>query len=509
MKTAKSVALRAACIVFFGMLAAAAGCGNGSSNNDVIEDVSALDANQQDVTGDTGEDTTVGDTSDDTAVGDTPTDANRPDVDVDATVISDGTGDTPIDSTGDVSTDANVPDADVTQDECRTSQDCEGCSFCLNEDGVKRCVTPAKMEAPECYDLVECDFGNECHLAIFGRPECGGYCSPTGTHTLHEWGVNTVTMDGDGTPQAGPVKYYESMDRKPVIYIYSDDQFTLDLGVRYDAGTSVETWPVIPDSSDVIWQGIQVGTTECTPTTTPAPDYTGETPAQEVWELPTWVVPGANCLTYGGTISKLLFYAGPFENYEPGVEAQVTRIDTLAGSVAVTNNLADTIGPVIVLYREAESACQYFNSCPVHTATVGWKVIESVAPGDAGRVTEDLEWDTVHVDATTEDPYPSVDGLLPAGWTELPAALRTALITKGLTADEADRFMTAWTDTMFGLHGADSDPWFPAYADGAFVIYLWPDSRTNEKLPLTAVPAPTSQVRAMVEYQAIQTVELL
>ncbi len=473
-------------------LLAAAGCGNGSSGQDVLDDVTVLDA-----AGDVG----GGDIAADTAGGD----IQGTDVAADP-----GQGDTAGQDTIPPD-DTPMPDAqdDVTNpDECAVHQECPDCQLCLDSDGQGKKCTEVLWEQGECYEDEDClTEGGVCRFSIPGKPECGGSCWPDAVYTLHEWGVNTVTPAGDGAAHGGPLRYYDSMDRKPVIYIYSDEQFSMDLGVEYRTGTSVETWPEIPDSAHVVWKDIAVGTTGCTTTPTPAIDWTGEIPAQEVWDLPNWVVDGANCLTVGETVSKVLFYAGPFTDYVPGVQALLTRVDTLTGTISLTNNMADEIGPVIVVYRDAESSCAYFGFCPVHTATIGWKIVESVAAG--ATAIESLEWDYEHVDATVEDPNPSVDGLLPAGWTDLPAALRGALTAKGLTTDEADRFMAAWTDTMFGLHGADADPLYPEYRQGAAVIYLWPDSRTNEKLPLTAVPVPTTTVRAMVEYQQVETVELL
>jgi len=480
------------------LMAAYAGCGNGSNGDDVIQDVTVLDSNGQDTAG--GD--SVADTATDGEAGDVATDADRPDDGADIPIPTDIAADAP----GDTGAGDTGPDA-VNPDECQVDQECEDCQLCLDEGGGKKCVTVLWEEA-ECFSDDEClTSGDVCRYIIPGKPQCGGSCWPGAVYTLHEWGVNSVTLAGGASMQAGPRRYYDSMDKKPVIYIYSDEQFTMDVGVEYRTGTSSETWPEIPASPYVVWEGVQVGTTECTPTATPEIDWTGQTPAKEVWELPNWVVADANCLTFGETVSKLLFYSGPFFDYQPGVEAGVTRVDTLAGSVTLTNKLADPIGPVIVLYRDAESSCAYFGFCPVHTATIGWKVIESVAAG--ATATDTLEWDYEHVDATDENPNPAVDGLLPKAWTDIPATLRAALVAKGLTEDEATAFMTAWTDTMFGLHGADADTLFPAYQSGAFLIYLWPDSRTAEKLPLTAVPAPTTTVRAMVEYQQVDTIELL
>jgi len=474
------------------LLLAAIGCGSGSEDQDVLDGLIVLDA--------IGGDVEAGDVVLDTVGQDTATDPGLADQGQGDGAVEDAT----------LPADTVTPDAGndaVNPDQCQFHQECDNCQLCLDEGDGKKC-TMVLWEQAECYNDDDCQTaGDVCRYSIPGKPACGGSCWPDAVYTLHEWGVNTVTLADEATTHAGPLRYYDAVDRKPVIYIYSDESFAVDIGVQYRDGTSSETWPEIPASPWVVWKDVQVGTGGCTPSATPPVDWSGEAPAREVWDLPNWVVDGANCLTYGETVSKLLFYAGPFTGYTPGVEATLTRMDTLAGEVTLTNNLADEIGPVIALYREAESACEYFGSCPVHTALIGWKIMGDVAPG--GTVVEPLEWDYLHVDATDQEPYPSIDGMLPSGWTEMPANLRFMLTDKGLTEDEVDRFMAAWTDIMFGLHGADADPMFPEYQSGASLIYLWPDSRTAEKLPLTAVPAPTNTVRAMVEYQQIETVELL
>lgn len=411
----------------------------------------------------------------------------------------------------DVRDDVTSPDiigTDVTADECVTDYDCTGCYTCTDVDGVMKCVDMTIYAGvAQCYDDVDCGEGEVCHFAIVGRPACGGYCDDGAAYSLHEWGVNVVQVDGSANMSAGPLKFYGAIVAKPVIYIYSDDQFTLDIGVHYNTGLATETWPEIPLSDDVVWEGIQVGTTECTTTATPQPDMSGmaEIDSREIYDLPEWVVAGANCLTFGLTISKVLFYTGPFVDYVPGLDAQMTvYADSSTAPVTITNSLTEAVGPVIAMYRYTESSCMDPSYCPVHTAKIGYAVIDSVAVG--GPTNFDMNYVDLHVDATEEEPYPSVNGLLPVGWTSLPGVLKDALLTKGLTEAEATVFMTAWTVSMFGLLGEDSSWFLPSYTNGGFLIYLWPDSRTNEMLPLNAVPAPTTTARALVEYQKVGVV---
>mgnify|MGYP001481703532 FL=1 len=225
------------------LMAVYAGCGNGSNGDDVIQDVTVLDSNGLDTAG--GD--SVADTATDGEAGDVATDADRPDDGADIPIPTDIAADTLADTgAGDTGPDA------VNPDECQVDQECDNCELCLDEGDGKKCVA-VLWEQPECYNDDAClTEGDVCRYIIPGKPECGGSCRPGAVYTLHEWGVNSVTLAGGASMQAGPRRYYDSMDKKPVIYIYSDDQFTLDLGVEYRTGTSSETWPEIPASPYVV-----------------------------------------------------------------------------------------------------------------------------------------------------------------------------------------------------------------------------------------------------------------
>jgi len=404
----------------------------------------------------------------------------------------------PVDSVNEVTSDIGPAH------ECDTEYDCDGCDICIELQGVRKCLATPEAGMKECYDLVPCEEGNSCHYDNVFRPECGGYCAANAEYRLAEWGVNVVTPEGGATMSAAPKQYYGAVAAKPVIYIYSEQQFTLDVGVRYDEGIAYETWPEIPLSANVVWENVQVGTTECTPTATPVPDPFGmiEPPSLEIYELPEWVIPEANCLTHGETISKLLFYTGPFVGYQPPVAASLS-IDQGAGmaTLSITNGLDAAIPKVMVIYRDTLSNCMDPSYCPVHTARIAWGITGQVNAGET--MNQDFTYAEYTVEATEQEPYPTVEGLLPEGWLEMPANLKAELQTAGLTEDEAGVFMNAWTQSMFGLLGQDADWYFPSYENGAFVIYIWPESRVEQKLPMAAIPAPTTKNRVIVEYQRI------
>jgi len=443
------------------------------------------------LTADNGQDVqmdVVSDTSHDTST------------DVAADIPSDGCGDI----TTDLPSDASKPDSTVAG-ECVTDYDCEGCESCIDQDGSKKCVdVTIYAGVRQCYSDDDCAPDQVCHYYPIGRPQCGGGCGPKGSFDLHEWGVNVVTLEGKADMSAAPERFYGAVVAKPVIYIYSTDQFDLDVRVDYKTGASSETWPVVPNGSTVAWAGLHVGGTSCETTSTPQPEILGseEVPPLEIYDLPKWVVPDANCITWGDTITKLLFYTGPFGDYQPPVTATMSvGVKPDQASVEITNNLGEALGPVIAMYRTAESSCMDPSYCPVHTARIAWAVIQNVPTGGPTRF--DMELLDLHVEPSGPDDYPSVLPLLPSGWKDLGPTLRAALLQKGLTSAEAEVFMTAWTETMFGLLGDDAYWYYPTYKNGGSLIYLWPDTRTADMLPMTTVPTPASSARAIVEYQQV------
>lgn len=406
---------------------------------------------------------------------------------------------TPFDSIDDVHDDL------VPAHECDTEYDCDGCDICTEIQGVRKCMATPEAGMKECYGEVPCDGGRVCHYDNVFKPECGGYCTDDASFRLAEWGVNVVTPEGGANMSAAPKQYYGAVAAKPVIYIYSEQQFALDVGVRYDDGIAHETWPEIPLSANVVWENVQVGTTECSPTATPVPDPFGmiEPPSLEIYELPEWVIADANCLTYGETVSKLLFYTGPFVGYQPPVTATLA-IDQGAekATLTVTNGLDTTIPKVMMIYRDTLSNCMDPSYCPVHTARIAWGVTDQVNAGQT--VNQDFTFKEYSVEASEQEPYPSIEALLPQGWLEMPANLEADLMAAGLTDNEATVFMNAWTQSMFGLLGEDAAWYYPSYENGAFIIYMWPESRVEQKLPMAAIPAPTTKNRVIVEYQKIQ-----
>ncbi|HNZ04633.1 MAG TPA: hypothetical protein PKK50_10865 [Myxococcota bacterium] len=191
--------------------------------------------------------------------------------DVAADIPSDGCGDT----TTDLPSDASKPDSTVAG-ECVTDYDCEGCESCIDQDGSKKCVdVTIYAGVRQCYSDDDCAPDQVCHYYPIGRPQCGGGCGPKGSFDLHEWGVNVVTLEGKADMSAAPERFYGAVVAKPVIYIYSTDQFDLDVRVDYKTGASSETWPVVPNGSTVAWAGLHVGGTSCETTSTPQPEILG------------------------------------------------------------------------------------------------------------------------------------------------------------------------------------------------------------------------------------------
>ena len=272
--------------------------------------------------------------------------------------------------------------ANCDASECTTDADCPGCSMCQSINGVGTCIGIGDygcMTDEDCLDDFICVPFKE------DMPTCGGDCVMQSEYDLHEWGVNISHGEGSSEMSAGPELYWGAIPAKPVVYIYADAPMTLDVGVRFATGTTTETWPERPNGQSVAWENIQVSNGACSTTPTPTPDTTQMEPEdREIYQLPQWVVEDASCLTYGDTVSKLLFYTGRFASYTPPLEATVARVENDAGNglfVNVQNNFFTSIGPVIFLYRDVKSECIDPSGCDIVGADLAWVVIPGIQSG--------------------------------------------------------------------------------------------------------------------------------
>ena len=384
-------------------------------------------------------------------------------------------------------------------DECNTWRDCPDCNVCVPIDEVMQCVG---MGMAECHSDAECGGDEFCRLYRESQPDCGGGCAPDADagYILHEWGVNTPHLDGSSGVGTGPARYWGAIPAKPVMYVYADQAMNLDVGVNFASGGTTETWPVLPNGQSIAWNGIDVSKGECvtTPTPTPPWDSFPEDPLDdlEIYQLPNWVVDEADCLTHGETVSKLLFYTGELSSYSPPLTAEFfISSETESATFNVTNNSDIPIGPALLLYRDTLGDCIDPSMCPVVVADLTWAFVDRIDPGDTLPVTRPV--------IRLSDLENGIHSQIPEGWLALGGWLEDELAYAGLFPQEIEVFMNTWKDMFFGIYAEDVYFSMPEYSNGAFMIYLWPDSHEEEMLALDLDPEPRELSRAMVQYQKV------
>lgn len=325
---------------------------------------------------------------------------------------------------------------------------------------------------------------------------------PTVEYALHEWGVFVFGGGTAGASVHGPSpEVAETSLDKPVIYIYSDEEFVLDLTVDLVGGEVTEVWPTTSTGTHVSWNDVLVSPGSC-----------DATPFPSIWEEPwvydyceactlgTCVVPDAACLSTADQVAKLLFYAGDMPTMTAPLSATVSMVPGDASvTVDVLNHSERTVQDIWVLYRDTTSVCEYYEYCPVATADLAVGRIESLEPGRG--ILSVL--DTVHLEAELDESGVPIAGTLGSSeqWESVPQEVALALQTLGLTGQEADAFIAAWHVAMFGIMGDDATYLEPYYRNGVSLLYFMDRASYDDALPLTVSPTPTELARVGLIYQ--------
>ena len=324
---------------------------------------------------------------------------------------------------------------------------------------------------------------------------------PPVRYVLHEWGV--FVFDGGWTVHGPTPEVEEISFDKPVIYLYSDESFTLDVTVGFASGTSTETWPLRPDGAYVGWEGIQVRPGPCE--TTPFPTVWEEPWFEEPCEactLGSCVVPDASCLTHGDTVATLLFYAGTMPGYSAPLQGSVWT-EGIEGTIGfeLSNVSGRRVDDVWFLYRTTTSECTYMpDECPVATADLAFAYFDEISPGSGFGTSTELVRLEAEIDPATGLPVPGTLGAWDE-WDQLPGELRDKLVEHGLYGDEADAFMAAWDTALFGLLGRDSSYIEPMYRNGGALLYFMSEDDYEAQLPIETSIEPAESVRLGLVYQ--------
>ena len=306
---------------------------------------------------------------------------------------------------------------------------------------------------------------------------------PEGVYALHEWGVNVILPGGVGQVTASP--YYETapVERKPVVYIYGDRPFTLDLSVTFVDGSSLETWPIVAPGRAVKWPGIEVSQGDCAVTPVPA-----DTPTDaELIGLPEWIIDEADCLTFNDVKSRLLFYNGTLPQYVSPLEFSYTVDETAATLVFTVRNTSERdLHDILLVYRNVTVKTDDSGVVSNRLYYQEFERLDALAPGELREVA--LEMHPIDMGQSADEPR------YPDAWTALPDRFRDDSIGLGLTDKEARKLADVWKQEFFGHEVASGA------GAGASALFPW-DARTVEQhLPMTLDPEPRLKVRVMWEY---------
>jgi hypothetical protein len=320
--------------------------------------------------------------------------------------------------------------------------------------------------------------------------------APQAAYTVHEWGVIA-----SGRVQTAPTTFV-SMEDKPVLYFYSDEEIAVDASVEIKGGTARESWPEVTLGATLSWPGLTVEAGPCAaPTPFPA---SGKGQCPEPYEEPCeatmlgdYVVPDASCLRFGDVTSPLLFYAGALDQPWLPVSGQfMPARDRTKDAVQVTLTLAAAFArDLLVVYRDIEAqggGYMSYNTTAAHMGVNAALLADRV--GDV--VGTEVAWDEVVDD-------PDKPGFGPAPQLETAvAALRLTLAGMGLTDDEVEAFVAAWSGIFFGVDPQDGQPGV-APGESLCVIGFHDEPVYDTLLPLTLVPPPSERVRVLVSYTCL------
>jgi len=297
------------------------------------------------------------------------------------------------------------------------------------------------------------------------------------SYVLHEWGV--LIRDSVRT---SPLRSYVAV-LKPIIYLYSDDDFNLSLSVDFENGEAMEVWPDIPTSKKISWNNFEISS-NCS--ITPFPEQQWD--MKEIYELGNYVVESANCITYKNTTSKILFYNGKIDYGDP-----ITGYYVDLGNkkqVTLTNNLEQDISDIYLNYKLFILSEGHFFLEPVNL-TLGMFKLDKLNAG---------ETKTFFLNVST---YNFSEDLIIA-WENQAKEFKQKLINEGLYTDEANKFMTAWEETFFGLaYGAEYTSNLE-YRDGMNMVYVLPEDRYNKLFELETSIEPEDIVRIGVVYSLVE-----
>jgi hypothetical protein len=339
-------------------------------------------------------------------------------------------------------------------------------------------------------------------------PDAAPDAEPAGPYVLHEWGVISRGEREMSAHGPAPEGMGDTVD-KPVIYLYTDEVMSsLDIKVTFASGLADETWPMLPAGPVLEWNDLHVEPGPCE--TSPFP-YPWDQPICEICNLASCVVEEADCITFLSaegveTRSKLLFYAGPVEDYEPPLVGEAVFLLTYGEPLVemnVRNRSGWDIKDIWLIYRDVPDTCpEPWMPCPVLSASLAYTFVEKIPQEEDFSAVLPVRFYEAPVD---EEGIPTGDLPLPEEWLEMDKKLLEKLVERGLTDAEAGAFVANWVQAFFGILGDGSYYVEPLYSDGAFAIYFMDREDYDAQFRLDADPAPRQSVRVGMIYDKLPT----
>jgi hypothetical protein len=296
------------------------------------------------------------------------------------------------------------------------------------------------------------------------------------SYTVHEWGLLDATLGqsvaevGAGPGRAPPARAV----KKPVLYVHLGDgvdALAFTARVELPGGKMLEHWPPaeLDGESALSWH---VGARrEHCGTVATGGCYTDDGVC-EVLELPSYDAPSAACLKSGETSAGMLFYRGSID-----LEDLPFAIERGAGDDLRVSARPTAQGAPGELWR-------------ITAGEDGYRISRAALPGAEATL---LGPGQDPVDPARED-----------------AGLASAMRDMGLTDDEAQAFVRAWSASLFGAdasaakdlpakESAKKAPMRPPAAPLSDVVLYWLPAAAIDKLaPLTFTPPPAAVRRAML-----------
>lgn len=313
--------------------------------------------------------------------------------------------------------------------------------------------------------------------------------SPAIDYEVHEWGL--VRAEAGDVLRAGavapPVAVTPLVVFKPVLYFHTAAPLTLaSVEVRASTGGSLtEVWPLTAFDTTARWEDVALdptGACEVSALPAAADPPCSTLAAGDLCEAAGLAVARTTdgaCVTVGTAVERFLFYRARVTQFTPPLAFERTATPH---EVRVTNEGTLAIPGRLVRIRSSMGVVQAF-------------AVDPPAPGSS-----------LTVGATFEDAAPAAT-LPPAYWSGPSsaasgrAALRSSMLEIGLTEPEADSFLAAWDDALFGVPAALD---LSAQPPVESFVYFLPEPSTDGIAVLELDPAPRAVHRAIAVWSVVR-----